>query len=43
MWEWGIGWWSLWGVFMVLLFIGLIALIIWVILGSKKKENSQEI
>ena len=41
MWDYGAGW-GFWGIFMVLFWGGLIALIIWGVMRLSKKDNGNE-
>ena len=42
MWDYGTGWMILWGVFMVVLWVGLIALVVWGIIKIAKKDGDKE-
>ena len=42
MWGYGDGWGILWGIFMVLFWGGLIALIIWGVMRLSKKDDGNE-
>ena len=42
MWDYGAGLWGLWGVFMVVVWGGLIALVVWGVMKLSKKDGEKE-
>jgi putative membrane protein len=42
MWDYGAGWWSLWGIIMFLVWGGFIALIIWGVIKLSKRDGEKE-